>query len=159
MTEPLSDELAELADIALKLLAGAVEERLPSSGPPVRWPDLTRAEAAMEWPHLHAWVEHLRVRYPHSLRLPDCWWYHSDFVEALQALRDYERRCFAPSSEATAGVEWQRALRDTESRVDVWSRRLVCAVPGRGHDRARVAERLPDGWLAMVEDDLRRRQR
>ena len=120
---------------------------------PVHWPQLTAEEAAEEWPALREWVGQLADRFPRAIRLPACWWRHNDLVESLAALRDHERGCFAPTAPATAAVDWQRALRDTEARLDVWIKRLTCTVPGREHPDAG-----PHDWDAVIAADLAARQ-
>ena len=110
---------------------------------PVHWPNLKPEEAIEEWNELCGWVERLRVRFPNAIRLPDCWWRHNDLVEVLAALRDFERVCFSDTAPATAPVEWQRALRDMEIRIEIRIKRFTCAVDARGRrdpqdsDRAR----------------------
>jgi hypothetical protein len=120
----------------------------------VLWPILTTVEAIEEWPKLLAWVELLRVRFPNAVRLPDCWWQHNDLVEALSALRDYERACYAPHASSTAPVDWHRAFRDIEARIEVWIRRFTCTVPGRGHPPAEANSDLPAGWQQHLDADL-----
>jgi hypothetical protein len=128
------------------------------SGRPILWPAMPPEEALEEWEALRAWVAQLLRRYSISLRLPTCWWRHNDFVEALSALRDFERAAFSPSAPATAAVEWQRALREIESVLEGWSKRLTCSVSDTDHDpheQAPSAE--PPGWRQFVQDDARRR--
>ncbi|HZC51167.1 MAG TPA: hypothetical protein VE441_01530 [Mycobacterium sp.] len=125
---------------------------------PVHWPDLTSEEAVEEWNELRLWVERLRVRFPNAIRLPDCWWRHNDLVEVLAGLRDFERVCFGETAPATAPVEWQRALRDMETRIEIWIKRFTCSVPGRGHDPLELREAKPPGWDEFVEADAQRRR-
>jgi hypothetical protein len=133
---------------------GRVDER-PS---PIWWPSLKAVEVKHEWEDLRRWVGQLRVRFPNAIRLPDCWWRHNDLVEVLAALRDYERACFTPSSPATAAVEWQRALREMEIRMEIWIKRFGCSVPGRGHDPPDQSEdAIPRGWNEFIEQDAQRR--
>lgn len=126
---------------------------------PISWPALTSEEAAEEWKALRIWVSTLMTRFPNAIRLPECWWQHNDLVEVLAALRDHERACFASSAPATAAVEWQRALRDMEPRIDVWIKRFSCNVPGRPHGTPRDVGPAPAGWTDFVEDDVQRRRR
>lgn len=42
--------------------------------------------------------------------VPACRYRHNHLVEALAALRDYERGCFAATAPPTAAVDWQPAL-------------------------------------------------
>lgn len=137
----------------------------PQDGPaptdpprPTSWPGLTDEEAPKEWERLRCWVEALRDRFPNIVRLPECWWRHNDLVEALSALRDFEHGCFAPTAQPTAPVEWHRALRDMEARMDVWIRRFTCTVSDRGHDRPAPNDVPPPGWNAFVTADVQRRR-
>jgi hypothetical protein len=159
MSEPTSAaSIKAIADNTRAMLAGQ-RDRFITDGEPIFWPALTRQEAEEEWPRLYAWVEHLKARYPNGVRLPDCWWQHSDLIEALAALRDFERGCFAPRGKPTAAVEWQRAFRDTETRLELWIRRLPCAVTGRGHQPVLVSQHVPDAWLEVVRADIEARPR
>lgn len=123
-------------------------------GGPLLWPRMTADEAAQEWARLYDWVEALRVRYANGVRLPDCWYRHSDIVEALSALRDFERAAFSSRAPATSAVEWQRAFRDTEHRLEVWTRRLSCSVPGRGHPAPLAPACRPADWDEFVRDEI-----
>ena len=126
--------------------------------PPVHWPSLGADEAVEEWDRLRTWVEDLFARYPNGVRLPKCWWRHWDIVEILQALRDHERASFCTSAPATAAVDWQRAMFDVEHRLELWIKRLPCAVPGRGHPPATVDPTPPAGWAEFVDVDVQRRR-
>lgn len=139
----------EIDALAAALLAGETEE-LVTARRPVHWPSLTAVELAAEWPHLLAWVQLLKVRYPNSLRLPDCWWRHADLVEPLAALRDYEHGCFAVSSDPRTAVDWQRAFRDIDAQLELSVRRLPCASGVRGHV-APPSPHIPAGWLDYVD--------
>jgi hypothetical protein len=122
---------------------------------PIFWPALAGEEAKQEWDTLRRWVDQLRARYPNLTRLPDCWWRHNDLVEVLAALRDFEGACFSATAPATAAVEWQRALRDMEVRMEIWIKRFACSVPGRGHDLpAHVDDAAPDGWAEFVQREI-----
>jgi hypothetical protein len=126
---------------------------------PIFWPALTADEAEQEWDLLRRWVDQLRVRYANLTRVPDCWWRHNDLVEVLAALRDFEGACFSATAPATAAVEWQRALRDMEIRMELWIKRFTCVVPGRGHDlTVEVEEAVPAGWAEFVQRDIKARR-
>jgi hypothetical protein len=127
---------------------------------PLHWPDITATDASVEWRELREWVEGLLERFPHLDHhvIPLCWWRHNGHVEALSALRDHERICYADSSPATAAVDWHRAFRDIESRLREWTGTLPC---GSSHD-TRIRPVRPVGevdWATFVADDVERRRR
>lgn len=151
------DSPDEIAAQTLDLLSGGVDEQITLAHRPVMWRTLTAVELSQEWPRLLAWVQQLRSRYPNSLRLPECWWRHSDLVEPLAALRDYERGCFENSNDPRTAVDWHRAFRDIEARLEVWVRRLPCAAGVGGHSAHATPVRLPDGWLEFVTEAVQAR--
>jgi hypothetical protein len=126
---------------------------------PLRWPDLPADDASAEWHNLRAWVERLLERFGHLDHhvIPLCWWRHNGHVEALAALRDHERICYADSSPATAAVDWHRAFRDIESRLREWTGVLPC---GSTHDpRVRSLRPLDqDEWATFVATDAEQRR-
>jgi hypothetical protein len=64
---------------------------------------------------LRPWVDQLIARFTIEPRvIPACWERHNGTVEALLALRDYERGCYAHTAPPTAAVDWLRALRDIQ---------------------------------------------
>lgn len=150
-TETDDDDLDPAGDVALQ---GDADE---DQWAPVHWPSMSAEDAEVEWPSLFAWVEKWRVRYPNGVRLPECWHHHNDLVEALAALRDHERACFAPKAPGTSAVEWQRAMRDIEMRLETWIKRLTCSVPGRGHPSPAAPRSTPSDWDVFVRADLLRR--
>ena len=123
-------------------------------------PAIEPFEVQAEWAGLREWVTRLRQRFPNLTRVPDCWWQHNDLVEILAALRDAERACYYDKADATAPVEWHRALRDMENRMDTWIKRLTCGVPGRGHDQSVscVDVTPPAGWDEFIRQDVTRRE-
>lgn len=121
---------------------------------PVFWPTLIPGEVPQEWAKLRSWVARLQARFPHSVRLPPCWWWHNELVEALSALRDHERASFGPSAPPSAAADWHRAFRDLEARMDTWIKRFGCAVPGRDHPPSTDEAT----WQAFVADDVRRHE-
>lgn len=155
---PIIRKAAQLVALAHDLSQGAIGDvaEIPH---PTHWPTLRPEEARTEWEELRCWVELLRARFPNLTRIPECWWRHNDLVEVLAALRDYERSCFSPIAPATASVEWQRALRDMELRIEIWIKRLTCGVVGRGHDPLQVdLEQVPEGWVDFVGQDVESRR-
>jgi hypothetical protein len=130
---------------------GDVGDLADAFGAPLFWPDLAADRAAEEWQALAGWVAQLVARFDWDTHvIPACWWRHNHLVEALAALRDHERGCYAPTAPPTGAVEFQRALRDIEDRLKTWVADLRCdARHDPSHDRPR---RLPfyefDDWVA-----------
>ena len=84
-------------------------------GGPTHLPSLDEQELAHHVSHLVAWVDHLRSRFALDGRaFPACWARHRGLVEALSALRDAERGCYAPTAPATGGVEFLGALHQVQ---------------------------------------------
>lgn len=130
---------------------GGLDELAP--GAPLLWPEIPVEDAAAEWQELRTWVHGLVARYAlDSHVVPACWFRHNHLVEALAALRDHERGCFAATSPPTAAIEWQRAWRDIESRLRAWTAELRCDSHHHpAHDQHRgVSE---DGWENFVTAD------
>jgi hypothetical protein len=121
--------------------------------PPLHWPTLIADETPDEWRSLRQWVDQLYTRFPHAVRVPPCWWQHNDLVELLSALRDYERASYASDAAPTAAVDWHRAFREIESRMELWIKRFSCGLSGREH-RYPVGD---DGWMAFIAADARAR--
>ena len=85
---------------------------------PVHLPSLTAAELHHTMGQLRDWVSELVDRFAIDARVvPPCWEQHLGIVEALQALRDYERACYTPQASPTAAVKWFRAFREIEARL------------------------------------------
>jgi hypothetical protein len=117
---------------------------------PLFWPEVPAAEAAAEREELRAWVNRLVTRYDlDSHVVPGSWYRHNHLVEALVALRDYERGSFSATAPATAAVEWHRAFRDIESRLRAWTAELRC---DNGHHTAHDTVRVmpEDDWEAWI---------
>lgn len=127
---------------------------------PVYWSELSADEAAREWPALRSWVDHLMVRFPHLDHhvIPRCWFLHNGHVEALAALRDYERVNYAETAPGTAGVDWHRAFRDVETRLREWTAQLAC---GAVHEQSRRKDFFipASEWGTFIEEDVQRRSR
>jgi hypothetical protein len=164
MPEKPTDEITSDAQIervsALAALFGADgPPDLDDLTGPFRWANLSAKEARAAWPDLRRWVERLVARFPHldHHAIPTCWWRHNGHVEALTALRDHERVSYAATSQATAAVEWHRALRDVEAMLREWTGQLGC---GASHsDRERQLRRPDDDvWDQFVHADLSRRR-
>lgn len=95
---------------------------------PVHWPSLSGDEAAHAFADLRGWVEQLVNRFAIEVRvIPPCWHQHNGMVEALSALRDHERACFADTASPTAAVDWFRALRDIEARLIELASKTQCS--------------------------------
>lgn len=85
---------------------------------PVHWPSLTSEERVQRSEELKRWVAQLVGRFDIDVRIvPPCWQRHPGMVEALSALRDHERACYADTAPPTAAVDWLRALREVEARL------------------------------------------
>ena len=110
---------------------------------PVHWPDVAAVDATQEWESLRRWVDQLIGRFAHLDHhvIPLCWWRHNGHVEALAALRDHERVCYAESSPATAAVDWHRAFRDIEARLREWTGILVLRINPRPPTATRTCRR------------------
>jgi hypothetical protein len=116
-------------------------------------------EATQAWDDLRDWVEHLVDRFGLDSRVvPPCWYRHNTLVEALSALRDHERICFAPSASPTAAVDWFRALREIEHRLTQACARTQCSVNEHRPDPARAGLTDQAQWQTFVEADVRDRQ-
>lgn len=141
-----------------EMIGGDMGELADTFGAPLFWPDLPAERAEEEWQALAGWVARLVNRFDWDTHVvPACWWRHNHIVEALSALRDHERGCYAPTAPPTAAVEFHRALRDIESRLKAWVSDLRCdARHDPSHDRAR---HLPaDGFDTWVATDSQRRR-
>ena len=80
---------------------------------PVHLPSLSRTGHEQAMTGLRSWVTELVRRFCVDARaIPPCWEKHNGMVEALFALRDHERACFAQSASPTAAVDWLRALQE-----------------------------------------------
>lgn len=132
-----------------------VRADVDAAASPTCWTRLTADEAAEEWPALRAWAEQLQRRFPHALRLPTCWWKHNDLVEILAALRDHERGAYASSATPSSAIDWHRAFREVEARMEIWIKRFGCAVPGREHPTGTDES----AWRAFVDADIASRAR
>jgi hypothetical protein len=85
---------------------------------PVHLPSLTARERERAMAQLREWVPLLVRRFVIEPRgIPPCWEQHNGMVEALFALKDHERACYAETASPTAAVEWFHALREIESRL------------------------------------------
>lgn len=126
---------------------------------PTHWPSLLPSDARRAWADLREWVEHLVDRFGLETRfVPPCWYRHNTIVEALSALHDHERICFAPSASPTAAVDWFRALREIEHRVTEASARTQCSVIEHRPDPPRSWGTDHVQWEAFVEADVHDRE-
>jgi len=126
---------------------------------PTHWPSLLPDEAGPAWAELRDWVEHLVDRFALETRVvPPCWYRHNTLVEALSALRDHERICFAPNASPAGAVDWFRALREIENRMSQACARTQCSINEHRPDppRAWTTDQAP--WQAFVEADLAGRE-
>lgn len=125
-------------------------------GAPLFWPDLLADRAVEEWQAPVNWVARaggpLRVGHPRRL---GCWRQHNHLVEALVALGDHERGCYAATWPPTAAVEFHKALRDIDARLNLGTDPRCDARHDPSHGRARS---LPvDGLEDRIATDVQRR--
>lgn len=145
------DDLTQLAD----MLSSEGMADFDEMTSPFFWPGLSAEEVEAEWDALRVWVERFRMRFPHSTRIPDCWYLHGDLVEALSALRDHERGSFSTTAPPSGAVEWHRAFRDLEARYENWIKRFECmSVAGRGHGPTGPDPDKPAEWAQFVKTDV-----
>ncbi len=117
---------------------------------PVHWPSLSGDEAAHAFADLRGWVEQLVNRFAIEVRvIPPCWHQHNGMVEALSALRDHERACFADTASPTAAVDWFRALRDIEARLIELASKTQCSA----HEHRSEVSRSWAGSETVSADD------
>jgi hypothetical protein len=127
---------------------------------PTHWPSLLPDEAGQAWTDLRDWVEALVDRFALETRVvPPCWYRHNTAVEALSALRDHERICYAPSASPTAAVDWFRGLREIEHRLNQACARTQCSVNEHRPDPPRTWQTDQDQWQDFVAADVRDRER
>jgi hypothetical protein len=95
---------------------------------PLHWPSLGETEELQALGDLREWVETLVDRFAIEVRvIPPCWDRHTGMVEALSALRDHERGCYAETASPAAAVDWFRALRDIEARLIELASKTQCS--------------------------------
>ena len=125
---------------------------------PTDWRAIGPEDAAEAWDELREWVEELVRRYPHLDHhvIPNCWARHNEHVEALVALRDYERLAFFASSPASSPYNYQVALGQIETRLREWTARAGCLGE---HREASSTLRPPSDaeWRAFVDSDVAER--
>jgi hypothetical protein len=131
----------------------------PEPPGPTDWRAVTAEEAPEAWAELREWVEGLVRRYGHLDHhvVPACWYRHNGHVEALVALRDFERLAFYSSSPASSPYNYQVALAQVESRLREWTARAGCL----GEHREQPAGQRPvpeDEWDAFVAADAAARE-
>lgn len=101
-------------------------------GGPIHLPSLDDEERAELLAELRPWVEQLRARFALDARsLPPCWERHPAIVEAVTALRDFERGAYAVTSPAGSGIDFLRAL--TITREFVTEQTALAGCSGQGH--------------------------
>ncbi|MHB8185704.1 MAG: hypothetical protein ACYDDU_06370 [Dermatophilaceae bacterium] len=126
---------------------------------PTHWPSLLPDDARQAWADLRDWVERLVDRFGLETRIvPPCWYRHNTLVEALTALRDHERICFAPNASPTGAVDWFRALREIEHRLTEACARTQCSVNEHRPDPLRTWLTDQDQWRTFVEADVHDRE-
>ena len=123
------------------------------------WPSLLPEEDRPAWADLRDWVESLVDRFALETRVvPPCWYRHNTLVEALSALRDYERICFAPNTSPAAAVDWFRGLREVEHRMSEACARTQCSVNEHRPDPPRAWTTDQGPWQRFVDADVAERE-
>lgn len=111
---------------------------------PVHLPSLAPQERGQTLAQLRVWVRTLVQRFGIEPRvIPPCWEQHNGMVDALLALRDHERACYADSASPTAAVDWFRALREIEIRLAELAAQTQCTI----HEHRPT---LVQGWAAAL---------
>lgn len=96
---------------------------------PTHLPSLTTSERDHAMARLREWVTLLVRRFAIEPRvIPPCWEKHNGMIEALLALKDHERACYAQSASPTAAVEWFHAYREIEARLMSLGAATQCTV-------------------------------
>ncbi|MDN5804554.1 MAG: hypothetical protein L0H26_08240 [Microlunatus sp.] len=123
---------------------GGVPGGIPPVGP-VHVPSLDVTEGAELIEQLRDWVAQLARRFDLDSRvIPPCWERHNGMVEALAALRDLERDCYAENAPPAAAVDWFRGLREIETRLVELASLTNCS---------RAEHRSPlRGWASQPAD-------
>ena len=90
-----------------------LEQTAAATAGPTHWPSLDEEDLAAALEDLRVWVDQLVDRFALDVRtVPPCWDRHNAMVEALAALRDYERGCYTDTAPPSGGVDFIRALRE-----------------------------------------------
>jgi hypothetical protein len=107
------------ADPPLAFDTDALEQAFGRLAGPTHLPSLTaRERQRFLTQDLTPWVEQLVARFDLDTRVvPPCWARHNGMVEALSALRDHERACYAETAAPTAALDFFRGLREIEARL------------------------------------------
>ena len=109
---------------------------------------------------LRAWVGSVFGRFALEARVVrPCWYRHNARVEALSALRDHERICFAPNASPTAAVDWFWGLREVEHRMSEACARTQCSVNEHRPDPPRAWTTDQGPWQRFVDADVAERER
>ena len=126
---------------------------------PTHWPSLLPDDARQAWADLRDWVEHLVDRFGLETRaVPPCWYQHNTVVEALSALRDQERICFAPSASAAGAVDWFLSLREIENRMSQACARTQCSINEHRLEPPRVWTTDQGPWQTFLDTDIADRE-
>jgi len=122
-------------------------EEQEATGGPLHWPTLEGEDLAQAQVDLTVWVEALVDRFELQTKtVPRCWNRHNNLIEALQALRDFERGSFCEGANPTQGVDFLRALRDVVEIVGEWVRDSGCTSTHCENLTPRTWSTDPAGW-------------
>lgn len=123
----------------------AICEWLHRSGGPTHVPSLSEGERTHLVAQLVEWVDQLGQRFALDARaLPICWEQHPGTVEALTALRDFERGCFTETAPATAAVEFLGALQHIQAFLVDQMALLGCTAQAHRAPRPTWPSSAPD---------------
>ena len=127
---------------ALSFDADPFETAFGKLAGPLHLPSLTKAERDDAIGQLRGWVGQLVQRFSLEARvIPPCWEEHNGMIEALLALRDHERACYADSAAPTAAVDWLRALQEVTHFLTELNANTQCTMHEHRESRQRVTLR------------------
>lgn len=92
-----------------QIMAGVPEQ----ANPPVNWPALNSADAALEWEKLGDWIAEVFVPWYRITRtqLPDCWALHPEALLELSWLRSAHVDAYLPTAAPDRAATWHTRWR------------------------------------------------